>query len=202
NALAIFNANDIMPSNADGNLKFIQNSDLFHLSGVDQEESVLVIFPDAYEPHLREILFLKETNEHIARWEGAKLNPQQAFETSGMHTVMWLHQMEPTLKNLMSQAQTVYLNTNEHLRTGNSVETRDDRFSKKIRAEYPLHNYERSAPIMHQIRAVKLPQEIDLLQTSSDINTKAFNRILKVLKPGIMEYELEAEFIHEYVRNR
>lgn len=202
NSLAVFNANDVMPTNADGTMKFIQNKDLFHLSGVDQEETILVIFPDAYLPEHREILFLKETNEHIARWEGAKLNKIDGTETSGIKTVMWLQGFEGVFKNLMSQAAHVYLNTNEHLRNSSEVETRDDRFRIKCLADYPLHKYERSESIMHQIRAVKSPIEIDLMQKASDINSMAFNRVLKFIKPGVNEYDVEAEFLHEYIRNR
>ena len=202
NSLAIFNANDIMPTNADGTMKFIQNKDLFYLSGVDQEESILVIFPDAFDPAHREILFLKETNEHIARWEGAKLTKEEATEVSGVQTVMWLQDFDVTIKNLMSQAENVYLNSNEHLRNSSQVETRDDRFRKSFVQQYPLHHYQRSEPIMHQLRSVKSQIEVDLMQKSSDINALAFNRVLKFIKPGVTEYEVEAEFLHEYVRNR
>ena len=133
-----------MPTNADGTMKFIQNKDLFHLSGVDQEESILVIFPDAYNPEHREILFLKETNEHIARWEGAKLDKKSASECSGIKTVYWLQEFDTVFKNLMSQTEFVYLSSNEHLRNSSEVETRNDRFRKSCMAEYPLHKYERS----------------------------------------------------------
>jgi Xaa-Pro aminopeptidase len=200
-ALAVFNANDVLPSNADGTLKFIQNKDLFHLSGIDQEESILVLFPDAYKPEHREILFVTETNEQIARWEGAKLDKQQATLVSGVQSVFWLQDFEPIFKDLMSQAQQVFLNSNEHLRANTEVETRDDRFVKWCQKQFPLHTYQRSAPIMHAIRAVKMPQEVELLQKASDLNTQAFKRVLKFLKPGVKEYELEAEFLHEYVRN-
>ncbi len=200
-ALAIFNANDILPTNADGTLPFVQNRDLFYLSGVDQEESILVIFPDAYDPAHREMLFVTETNEHIARWEGAKLTKEQGTEVSGIKSVYWLSEFEAILKNVMSQATAVYLNSNEHLRAKLEVETRDMRFGKWIREKYPMHNYQRSAPVMHKLRAIKSPIEVDLMSKASEINTKAFLRVMKFLKPGVMEYELEAEFIHEYKRN-
>ncbi len=200
-SLAVFNSNDIMPTNADGTMRFMQNKDLFHLSGVDQEESILVIFPDAFDPRQREMLFMKETNEHIARWEGAKLNKDQTTEVSGITSVYWLSDFEKIFKDVMSQAEYVYLNSNEHLRNASEVETRDDRFRKWCLEKYPLHNYQRSEPIMHQLRAVKSPLEIELLQKASDINTRAFLRVLKAIKPGIKEYELEAEFIHEYTVN-
>jgi len=198
-ALAVFNANDILPSNADGTLKFIQNKDLFHLSGVDQEETILVLFPDAYKPEHREILFVAETNDHIARWEGAKLDKQQATQVSGVQSVFWLKDFELIFKDLMSQAQQVYLNTNEHLRAKAEVETRDDRFRKWCLEKYPLHTYQRSAPIMHKLRAIKMPEEVEQLQKACDLNTQAFKRVLKFMKPGVKEYELEAEFLHEYV---
>jgi len=200
-SLAIFNSNDIMPTNADGTMRFIQNKDIFYLSGVDQEESILVIFPDAFDPRHREMLFLKETNEHIARWEGAKLTKEQATEVSGIQSVYWLSDFEKVFKDVMSQAEYVYLNTNEHLRNATEVETRDDRFRKWCLEKYPLHIYQRSEPIMHQLRAVKSDIEIDLMQKASDINTKAFLRVLKAIKPGVKEYELEAEFIHEFTAN-
>lgn len=200
-ALAIFNANDILPTNADGTLPFVQNRDLFYLSGVDQEESILLIFPDAYNPAHREILFLTETNEHIARWEGAKLDKQQATKVTGVESVFWLSEFDKVIKDLMSQAQSVFLNSNEHLRANTEVETRDQRFAKWIMERYPMHNYQRSAPIMHQLRAIKSPIEVELMSKASAINTKAFKRVMKFLKPGVMEYELEAEFIHEYKRN-
>jgi Xaa-Pro aminopeptidase len=202
NALAVFNANDVMPTNADGTMKFIQNKDLFYLSSVDQEESKLLVFPDAFDPNHREILFLKETNATIARWEGAKLSKEEATENSGVATVMWLQDFEAVFKNLMSQVDYIYLNSNEHLRNSSEVETRDDRFRKWCKDNYPLHKYERSEPIMHHLRSVKSDVEIDLLQKASDINALAFNRVLRFIKPGVMEYELEAEFIHEYMRNR
>lgn len=201
NSMAIFNSNDIMPSNADGNLKFIQNKNLFYLSGVDQEESILVIFPDAYFEKHREILFLKETNEHIARWEGEKLSKEGATNVSGVKSVFWLTEFDKVMADLMSQARNIYLSGNEHLRSTTAVETREDRFRKSFKAQYALHEYERSEPVLHALRAIKSPIEIALLQKASDINTKAFNRILKMMKPGMNEYELEAEFIHEFTRH-
>ena len=200
-SLAVFNANDTMPTNADGTMKFIQNKDLFYLSGVDQEESILVIFPDAFQEKNREILFVTETNPEIARWEGAKLTKEQATKISGVKNVQWLSQFESTFKALMAEAQHVYLNNNEHLRNSTPVETRDDRFIKWCKQHYPLHDYQRSQPIMHALRAVKSSWEIDALKATCDLNTKAFQRVLKAIKPGVMEYELEAEFLHEYVRH-
>jgi Xaa-Pro aminopeptidase len=201
-SIAIFNSNDIMPTNADGTMDFRQNNDIFHLSGVDQEESILIVFPDSFHAKHKEILFLKETNEHIAVWEGAKLNKKQAFETSGIKTVYWLDQFESVLKTLMSESECVYLNSNEHLRANIEVETRDARFGKWIRKTYPIHQYERAAPIMHKIRAIKDPVEIELIQKACNLTEAAFRRILKTIKPGVMEYEIEADVIHEFIRNR
>ena len=201
-SIAIFNSNDIMPTNADGTMDFRQNNDIFHLSGVDQEESILIVFPDSFHAKHKEILFLKETNEHIAVWEGAKLNKKQAFETSGIKTVYWLDQFESVLKTLMSECECVYLNSNEHLRANIEVETRDARFGKWIRKTYPIHQYERAAPIMHKIRAIKDAVEIELIQKACNLTEAAFRRILKTIKPGVMEYEIEADVIHEFIRNR
>lgn len=200
-ALAIFNANDILPTNADGTLPLVQNRDLFYLTGVDQEETMLVLFPKAFNPAHREMLFVVETNETLARWEGAKLSKEEATALTGISSIFWLSEFERVLKDVMSQASKVFLNSNEHLRASNPVETRDARFRKWIMEQYPVHAYDRSAPIMHRLRAVKSPIEVDIMQKAADINTKAFHRILKTLKPGMMEYELEAEFIHEYKRN-
>jgi len=201
-SIAIFNSNDIMPTNADGTMDFRQNNDLFHLSGVDQEESILLIFPDSFHYKHQEILFLKETSEHIAVWEGAKLNKRQALETSGIKTVYWIDQLESVLKTLMSEAEHVYLNSNEHLRANIEVETRDQRFGKWIREIYPIHEYERAAPIMHNIRAIKDKIEIELIQKACNLTESAFRRILKTIKPGVMEYEIEADLIHEFISKR
>ena len=157
-SLAIFNANDIFPTNADGTMAFRQNNDLFYLSGVDQEESILMLFPDAPNEKHREVLFLKETNEEIAIWEGEKLTKETAFKTSGIKTVFWLKDFHKTLRTLMYEAETIYLNDNEHLRADTAVQTRDDRFRKWCREKYPLHNYERVAPILNSLRAVKEPE--------------------------------------------
>lgn len=201
-SLAIFNANDILPSNADGTMAFRQNNDLFYLSGVDQEESILVLFPDSPVAKHREILFLKETNEEIAIWEGEKLTKETALTTSGIKTVYWLQDFHKILRSIIYEAETIYLNDNEHLRAETTVQTRDDRFREWCKKEYPLHNYERIAPTMHNLRAVKEPEEIELMQTACNITAKAVNRALKFIKPGVMEYEIEAELMHEFLRNR
>ncbi len=202
NSIAVFNSNDIMPTNADGHMGFRQNADLFYLSGIDQEESILVIYPDAKDGAQREILFLKETNEHIAIWEGHKYTKEEATATSGIKTIYWLHEFNTIFKQLMFRAQNVYLNTNEHTRAVIEVETRDARFINWCRQNFPLHSYHRLAPIMHQLRAIKSKHEIDLIQQACNITEKGFRRLLKFIKPGVMEYEIEAELIHEFIRNR
>lgn len=201
-SLAVFNSNDIMPTNADGTMAFKQNSDLFYLSGIDQEESILVLFPECPEERHREVLFLKETNEMIAIWEGHKYTKEEAYETSGVKTVYWLSQFEQVFNSLMAKADMVYLNSNEHLRATVEVQTRDGRFVKWCKEKYPLHQYVRSAPLMHHLRAIKSEIEIDLMQQACDITEKGFRRILEFVKPGVMEYEIEAEFLHEFIRNR
>ncbi len=201
NALAIFNSNDIYPISADSTMPFQQHRDIFHLSGVDQEESVLVLFPDCKNEAHREILFLRETNEHIAVWEGEKLTKDAAFDVSGIKTVYWLSQMDNILNTLLAEADKIYINTNEHLRANTEVETREDRFTKKLLAKYPAHQVRKSAPIMHRIRSIKHPVELELMQTACNITEKGFRRLLSFIQPGVWEYEIEAELLHEFIRN-
>lgn len=202
NSLAVFNSNDIYPVSADSTLPFEQHRDIFHLSGVDQEESILVLFPQAKNPLHREVLFLIETNEKIAIWEGEKLTKDAAFEVSGIKTVYWLDQFPTIFKSMMAEADTIYLNTNEHLRANVDTETREDRFIKTVKEQYPAHQVRKSAPIMHAIRSIKQTTELELIQTACDITEKGFRRVLNFVKPDVWEYEIEAEFIHEFVRNR
>jgi Xaa-Pro aminopeptidase len=202
NSVAIFNSNDIMPTNADGHMGFKQSSDLFWLSGIDQEESILVIAPNTNLPGHQEVLFLRETNEHIAVWEGHKYTKDEANATSGIKKIYWLSEFETILNMLICDASNIYLNTNEHTRAVVEVETRDARFIKWCKQKYPLHQYERSAPIMHQLRSVKSAIEVELIQTACNITEKGFRRLLGFIKPGVMEYEIEAELIHEFKRNR
>lgn len=202
NTLAVFNSNDIYPVSADSTLPFQQHRDILYLSGVDQEESILVLFPDCMNPAHREILFLKETSELIAIWEGEKLTKQTAFETSGVKTVYWLQQFPSIFKQLMAEAQGIYLNTNEHLRANSEVETREDRFIKKVKEDFPAHQVFKSAPIMHKIRSVKESIELELMQKACKITEAGFKRLLKFIKPGVWEYEIEAELAHEFLRNR
>ena len=201
-SLAVFNSNDIYPTSADGTFPFKQATDIFHLCGVDQEESILVIFPDAYKREHKEILFLKETSPSIAIWEGEKLSKDSAYALSGIRTIYWLQDFDKVFKELMAQAENVYLNSNEHLRAATEVETREDRFVKKVKAQYPMHHFMRSAPIMHDIRAIKSAAEIAVMKEAANVTTKGYERVMKFIKPGVMEYELEAEFMHEFLINR
>jgi len=201
-SLAIFNANDIMPTNADGTMGFKQNSDLFWLTGIDQEETILVLFPDAATKNFREILFLRETNAHIAIWEGHKYTKEEATKASGITEVRWLSEFDAIFRQLMTQCKRVYLNSNEHARAVVEVETRDARFGKMCTKNYPLHRYERSAPIMHKLRAIKSKEEVELIKHACDITEKGVRRILSFIKPGVTEYEIEAELSHEFLRNR
>ncbi|WP_299764084.1 aminopeptidase P family protein [uncultured Dokdonia sp.] len=202
NSLAFFNSNDIYPISADSTMPFEQHRDIFYLSGVDQEESILVVFPDCPKEKYREILFLKETNEHIAVWEGEKLTKEKALETSGIKTVFWLQDLEKIVAELMTYADTVYVNTNEHYRAAVETETREDRFTKWWKAKYPAHSVAKSNPILQRLRSVKDQIEIDLIQQACDITNKGFRRVLGFVKPGVWEYEIEAEYIHEFLRNR
>ena len=201
-ALAVFNSNDIFPISADSTMPFQQHRDIFHLSGVDQEESILVLFPSASNPAHREILFLKETSELIAIWEGEKLTKSTAFEASGIKTVYWLQQFPVIFKQVMAECSAIYVNTNEHLRASTIVETREDRFIKTVKNDYPAHRFLKSAPIMHSIRSIKHPIEIELMQTACNITEAGFRRLLGFVKPGVWEYEIEAELSHEFLRNR
>ena len=202
NTIAIFNANDVMPTNADGTMPFRQNNDLFWLSGVDQEESVLVIFPDHTDESQREILFLKETNEHIAIWEGAKLTKEGALKTAGIETVYWLNELERKIAELIGKCNGIYLNKNIHSRSASAVETRDDRFRKMIADKFSETTIHEVAPVMHELRAVKSNFEIKLMQNACDITEKGLRRILPFIKPGVTEYEIEAELMHEFLKNR
>ena len=201
-SIVILHANDIMPTNADGVMPFIQNTDLFYLSGVNQEDTVLILFPDAIDEKDREILCVKETSELIAIWEGEKLTKEQATEVSGIKRVEWADTFEQHLHRLVPQADHVYLATNEHLRAATVVETRNDRFIKQCRQRYPLHHYDRLAPLMHRLRITKDDVELEMLQKAINITEAGFRRVLPFIKPGVGEWEVEAEYLHEFVRNR
>ena len=202
NSIAVFNSSDVMPKSADGVHPFSQQTDLFYLSGIDQEESTLVLFPDAREEKHREVLFLRETSEPIALWEGKKYTQDEAAAASGVKTVYWNAQFDSVFRPLVFQAERIYLNSNEHLRAEAVVETRDTRFGKWCREAFPLHRYQRLAPIMHDLRAVKSPIEVELIRQAGEISGRAFRRLLGFIRPGVWEYEIEAEIWHEFLRAR
>lgn len=202
NSIVIVLANDILPTNADGTFLLQQNRDLFYLCGIDQEETVVILYPDAKLEKDREILFVRETNEHIAVWEGAKLDKEEAAEVSGIERVEWSSSFEGTISSLAPQADNIYLTTNEHLRAMRVVETRNDRFIKQCQARFPLHQYQRLAPLMAELRIIKDEVEIEMLQKACDITEAGFRRILGFIKPGVGEWEIEAEYLHEFVRRR
>jgi len=202
NSIAVFNSNDTYPVSADSVLPFEQQRDIFYLTGVDQEESILLLFPDAVDPTMREILFVRETNDHIAVWEGAKLSKSQATERSGIETIFWLQDFDRILDQLSAFNDTFYFNTNEHYRQAVETQTREDRFIKKCKECYPAHGVAKSNPILQKLRAVKTAEEIDQIQTACNITEKGFRRLLDFVKPGVWEYEIEAELCHEFLRNR
>lgn len=201
-SLAVFNSNDIYPVSADSTLAFAQHSDILYLSGADQEESILLLFPDAINPAHREILFVRETNAHIAVWEGPKYTKEQAREISGIETIMWLSDFDRVFFDLMTEAHSIYFNTNEHYRQAVETQTREDRFIAKCKREFPAHSWHKSQPILQEIRGIKEPEEIALMQQACDITEKGIRRLLSFIKPGVWEYEIEAELLHEFVRNR
>jgi Xaa-Pro aminopeptidase len=202
NSIAVFNSSDVMPKSADGVHPFSQQTDLFYLSGIDQEESTLVLFPDAREEKHREVLFLRETSEQIALWEGKKYTKDEAAAASGVKTVYWSAEFDSVFRMLVFQAERIYLNSNEHLRAEALVETRDVRFGKWCREAFPLHRYQRLAPIMHHLRAVKSQIEVELIKQAGGITGRAFRRLLGFIRPGVWEYEIEAEIWHEFLRAR
>ena len=201
-SLALINANDLLPVNADATLVMHPNSDLFFLSGIEQEESILLIFPDAAEEKNREILFLREPNEHLKIWEGYKHTKEDARKISGIKNVQWLSEFPVTFRSLMLESDAAYLNSNEYKRANVEMETRDVRFIRQCQQDYPLHDFRRLAPLLHQLRVTKTDLELELLKEAIDITTKGFNRMLRFVKPGVTEYEVEAELAKEYIKRR
>lgn len=201
-SLAIFNSNDIYPVSADSTMPFNQHRDIFYLSGADQEESIVLLFPDATDKKHREILFVRETNDHIAVWEGEKLTKEMATAVSGIETIYWLSDFDKIFFDLMTEANTIYFNTNEHYRQAVVTQTREDRFILECKKKFPAHQVAKSNPILQKIRGIKEPEEIALMQKACDITEKGFRRLLGFVKPGVWEYEIEAELLHEFVRNR
>ena len=202
NSLAIFNSNDIYPVSADSTLPFEQHRDIFYLSGIDQEESVLILRTDKTNEITESILLLKETDDHIAVWEGPKVNKHQAYEISGIKNVYWLSDLEKVIDKLMISCKNIYINENEHYRAKVETETREARFNKSLLAKYFDKNKERSNPILQRLRSIKDPIETRLIQQACDITNKGFRRILNFVKPNVWEYEIEAEFIHEFLINK
>lgn len=201
-SVAILNANDILPTNADGSILMRANSDLFYLTGVEQEESVLLLFPDADDEKMREILFLREPNEHNELWEGHKLRRDEAQKLTGIKQVKWTQDLWGTIRRLICEAEQVFINSNEHKRATADVETRDDRFIREIQRRYPLHTYRRLAPLLHECRLVKSAGEVEIIRRACSLTAKGFKRVLRFTKPGRTETEVEAEFAHEFIRNR
>ena len=198
--MVILQSNDVLPTNADGHLGFRQQNDLLYLTGIDQEETILILFPDAPVPEWKEILFVKETSDQIKIWEGYKLSKEEANSQSGIGQIKWTTEFKPMLQALMNQAENVYLATNEHPRAVVELETRNDRLIKEIKGLFPLHNLERLAPIMEATRAVKTKEEVAQISKAIDITKAGFEAVLKATKPGVMEYELEAEFIYQFIK--
>jgi Xaa-Pro aminopeptidase len=202
NSVAVVNANDLLPANADALLPMQPSSDLFYLSGIEQEESILLMAPSAFDERLREVLFIRESSEHLKTWEGHKLSKKEASEVSGIESVKWLSEFRGVFHTLMCDAQRVYLNSNEHKRAVIEVETREARFVRDVQRRYPLHEYHRLARLLHRLRAAKTAIELDLIGKAVDITDSAFRRVARFVKPSVMEYEIEAEFVHEFTRSR
>ena len=201
-SIAVFNSNDIYPIGADSTFPFEQHRDIFYLTGIDQEETILLLSPQAQEIKNREILFVKKTDKNIQIWEGPKLSKEDARLISGIEKILWLNEFDPTLKEITSQNNGIYLNKNEHYRNNSETQTREDRFISKFKKEYPTHSVYRSNPILQHLRSIKDPLEINQIKKASDITEMGFRRILKFIKPGVWEYEIEAELLHEFISNR
>jgi Xaa-Pro aminopeptidase len=202
NSIAIFHANDEFPRSGDQSFIFKQNPDFFYLTGIDQEQSILILFPDCPNILYREVLFLRQTNEHIAIWEGHKYTKEEARAASGMQNIYWISEFDNILHSIINYADSIYINTNENDRYAHQVPYRDIRMLNVLKEKYPLHHYERSAPILRDLRPVKSATEIALTQKACAITRDAFIRVLKFIKPGVAEYEIEAEIIHEFIRQR
>jgi Xaa-Pro aminopeptidase len=200
--MAVFHSNDEAPRNGDAYFTFRQQSDIYYLTGIDQEDTILVLFPSSPNPMYREMLFIKETSEQIAIWDGARLTPNQAHEVSGVSNVFWYHEFWRTIHAAFLLSETIYLNLNENDRFTDKVPYAGLRFAQEIIAKYPAHSTKRSAPILADLRMRKEPEEIEQLKQAIAITKKGFDRLLTFVKPGVMEYEIEAELIHEFIRNR
>lgn len=202
NAIAIFVSNDEVPLNGDALYPFKQNSDLFWLSGITQEDSMVILFPDNPDPKYREVLVLVRPNELKEKWDGKRLRSQESQEMSGINTIVWLDSIDALLQTWIHLADTIYLDTNENDRKSSWIQTKEYRFVEEIKSRYPLHNYLRAARIMKELRAIKTPQEIELMQQAIDITNNTFRRLLKFIRPGVMEYEIEAEIYHSFLSQK
>ncbi len=201
NAVAIVHSNDEIPRSGDQNYPFRQNSTLFYLSGLDQAGTILTLFPNHPDELMREIAFITETDEHMVTWYGRRYTLKEASEISGIKNIKWLSQFEATLRDFMYRAESVYLDMEEQPKFMTEVESRNLRFARKLRNDYPLHQYQRLDPLVTQQRLVKAPQELEQINKAIDITGNAFNRVLGFMRPGIKEYEVEAEIIHEFIRS-
>lgn len=201
-SIAIFHANDEYPVSGDQSFPFKQNPDFFYFTGIDQEQSILILYPDCPNKAYKEVLFLRQTNEHIAIWEGHKYTKEEARLASGIESVYWLHEYDTILHSIINYAEHIYINTNENDRYAHTVPYRDLRMYEALKQKYPLHKYERSALILRDLRVVKSGIEVELTQKACDITNDAFKRVLKFIKPGVAEYEIEAEITHEFLRQR
>ena len=201
-SIAVFNSNDEFPRSGDQSFLFKQNPDFFYLTGIDQEQSILILFPECPNPLYKEVLFLRQTNEHIAVWEGHKYTKEEAQLASGIKNVYWLSEFDVILQTIINYAEHVYINTNENDRYVHAVPYRDIRLLESLRNRYPLHKYERSALILRDLRVIKSATEIDLTKKACEITRDAFIRVLKFIQPGVTEYEIEAEITHEFLRQR
>ncbi len=202
NSIAIFHSNDEMPRNGDCNFPFRQNSDFFYLTGIDQEQSILILFPHAKDKKYQEILLVRESDDHTVVWEGPKYSKEEANQVSGIKTVLWNKSYVDVLNKLMEQCSMVYVNANENDRAKNEVISRDERLAQMLKKEYDGKKYERSAPLLTKLRETKSATEIKLISEACSITELAFRRVLEFIKPGVWEYEIEAEITHEFVRNR
>ena len=200
NSLAAVNANDVLPTNADGSVRLIANSDLFYLTGIEQEQTILLLYPDAYDEKQRELLFIRDVQPELETWEGHKLTKDEAREISGIEHVHFLSEFPRLFHRLMCECEHVYLNSNEHKRAIIEVETRESRFVAETIRKYPLHDYQRLARPMHRLRVAKMPEEIELIRKACELTGRGFRRLLKFVKPGVNEMEVEAELAHEFIR--
>lgn len=201
-SVVVLNANDLMPTNADGTFLMHVQSDLYYLTGIEQEETMLVLAPDAFDPKLREVLFMREPNPHLATWEGHKLTKEEATRISGIRQVRWMSEFPTVFRQLMCECEHVYLNSNEHRRAVVDVETRDARFVSECLRRYPLHDYQRLARLMHRLRVVKSDAEVELIRYACEVTGRGFRRALRRIRHGVTEAEVEAEFAYEFIRRR